>query len=86
MSMSSLGQKNEELVRKLVADGRYASPDEVMQDGLRLLAEREARMDTLRQHLADGLASGPPEPMDMNAIKSEARLMREREAAAGRDA
>lgn len=81
MSAVALGPHYDELVRRLVDAGRYASPDEVMQDGLRLLEEREARLDSLRQHIADGLASGPSEPMDMDAIRSEARARRERETA-----
>lgn len=81
MSAVAHGPHYDELVRRLVDAGRYASPDEVMQDGLRLLEEREARGDALRQHIADGLASGTPEPMDMDAIRSEARARRERETA-----
>lgn len=81
MSTIALGPHYEELVRRLVDAGRYASPDEVMKDGLRLLEEREARLGALRQHIADGLASGSPEPMDMDAIRSEARAMRKRETA-----
>lgn len=76
MSAVALGPHYDELVRRLVDAGRYAYPDEVMKDGLRLLEESEARLGALRRHIADGLASGPSEPMDMDAIRSEARVMR----------
>ena len=52
----SLGEHWEAFIRKEVASGRYASASEVMRDGLRALEERNARLEVLRAHLAEGLA------------------------------
>ena len=37
---------------------------------------REAKLQALRRLIAVGLASGPSEPLDMQAIKTEARKQR----------
>ncbi len=75
-----LGAHYERFVRDLVASGRYASASEVMRDGLRLVEEREqvraAKLDALRRDIREGLDSGAPEPLDMAAIKAEARRRR----------
>jgi antitoxin ParD1/3/4 len=52
----SLGEHSEAFSRKEIASGRYASASEVMRDGLRALEERNARLEALRAHLAEGLA------------------------------
>jgi antitoxin ParD1/3/4 len=79
-SSYTLGEHFEQLVNKLVDSGRYASASEVLRDSLRLLEEREklrdAKLKALRSAIAEGLASGPPEPLDMEAIKASARQRR----------
>lgn len=79
-SSYTLGAHYERFVRDLVASGRYASASEVMRDGLRLVEEREqmraAKLDALRRDIREGLDSGAPEPLDMAAIKAEARRRR----------
>ncbi|GJD36679.1 type II toxin-antitoxin system ParD family antitoxin [Methylobacterium aerolatum] len=76
-SSYTLGAHYERFVRDLVASGRYASASEVMRDGLRLVEEREqvraAKIEALRRDIHEGLASGPPEVLDMDAIKREGR-------------
>ena len=76
-SSYTLGAHYERFVRDLVASGRYASASEVMRDGLRLVEEREqvraAKLDALRRDIREGLDGGAPEPLDMAAIKAEAR-------------
>ena len=80
-SSYTLGERFEGFVRRLVASGRYASASEVIRDGLRLLDEREslreAKLAALRRDIDEGLASGPSEPLDMNAVKAEAREHRQ---------
>jgi antitoxin ParD1/3/4 len=80
-SSYTLGEHYERFVRDLVAGGRYASASEVMRDGLRLLEEREqvraAKLEALRAMIREGLESGPAEPLDMEAIKAEARRRRD---------
>ncbi|HEV2543213.1 MAG TPA: type II toxin-antitoxin system ParD family antitoxin [Methylobacterium sp.] len=79
-SSYTLGDHYERFVRSLVASGRYASASEVVRDGLRLMEEREqtrlAKLEALRRDIQDGLDSGPAEPLDMDAIKAEARARR----------
>lgn len=79
-SSYTLGGHYEAFVRSLVDSGRYASASEVMRDGLRLVEEREqrreAKLAALHRDIEEGLNSGPPEPLDMEAIKQEGRLRR----------
>lgn len=76
-SSYALGGHYERFVRDLVASGRYASASEVMRDGLRLIEEREqtrtAKLEALRHAVREGLESGPPEPLDMEAVKAAGR-------------
>ena len=76
-SSYTIGDHFESFVSKLTDSGRYASASEVLRDGLRLLEQREqeraAKLDALRRDIAEGLASGESEPLDMAAIKREAR-------------
>ncbi|GJE72931.1 type II toxin-antitoxin system ParD family antitoxin [Methylorubrum podarium] len=79
-SSYTLGEHYERFVKGLVASGRYASASEVVRDGLRLMEEREqtraAKLEALRRDIQDGIDSGPAEPLDMDAIKAEARARR----------
>jgi antitoxin ParD1/3/4 len=79
-SSYTLGKHFERFIRNLVKSGRYASASEVMRDSLRLLEEREklreAKLEALRRAIATGLESGPGEPLEMEAIKAEARKRR----------
>jgi antitoxin ParD1/3/4 len=72
-----LGDHFESFIQKLVDTGRYASASEVVRDGLRLMEAREqakdAKISALRELIEDGLSSGPAEPLDMMAIKAEAK-------------
>ncbi|MGZ3471444.1 MAG: type II toxin-antitoxin system ParD family antitoxin [Isosphaeraceae bacterium] len=73
----SLTPELEELVRHKVESGRYLSASKVMREALRLLEERdkleELRREELRNVIRKGLDSGPAEPLDMEAVKAEAR-------------
>ena len=79
-SSYALGKHYERFVSSLVDSGRYASASEVMRDSLRLLEEREkmreAKLEALRRDITAGLASGPAEPLDMQALKADARKRR----------
>jgi len=48
--------KLEEVVDRLVETGRYNSKSEVLREGVRLVEEREKRLEALDQALAKGLA------------------------------
>ena len=50
----SLGDHWEVFIRREFESGRYGSASEVVRDGLRALEERNARLEALRAHLAEG--------------------------------
>jgi antitoxin ParD1/3/4 len=56
-----------------VAAGRYTNATDVIRSGLRLLEEREARLESLRRAVAEGEASGIAGALDMEKIKRDAR-------------
>jgi antitoxin ParD1/3/4 len=49
-----------------VAGGRYGSASEVVREGLRLLEERQSRLEALNSALQEGLASGVAEDFDFD--------------------
>lgn len=69
----TLGDHFERFINQQVSKGRYASASEVLREGLRLVEEREGRLDALRQALQAGVDSGPAAPLDMEAVIKAAR-------------
>ncbi len=63
-------------VQEQVGRGRYDSPDAVVSDALKLLRERECKLDALRAAIKEGEESGEPSSLDIEAI-----IRSEREAA-----
>ena len=57
----TLGTRYEAFTSAQVKSGRYASVSEVVRAGLRVLEEREARIQALRTALIDGENSGDAE-------------------------
>lgn len=68
-----LGDHFDSFVRERVGSGRYANATDVIRSALRLLEERESRVDALRAALIEGENSGLAGPLDMERIKREAR-------------
>lgn len=54
----SIGTRWEEFVSSVVAEGRYGSASEVVREGLRLVEEREAKLEALRKTIQISLAEG----------------------------
>ena len=73
----SLTPELERIVNKKVKSGMYNSASEVVREALRLLEEqdrlRAMKLEALRHEIQAGLSSGESLPLDMKAIKSEAR-------------
>ena len=76
----NLSPQLEDMVRQKVASGLYTSASEVVREALRLMDEqdrlREAKLEQLRSDVRQGLASGPSETWDAEAVKSKARTRR----------
>ena len=54
----TLGKHFEEFIVHQIGSGRYASASEVVRDGLRILEEREVKLNALRRALLAGEESG----------------------------
>ena len=79
----SLSPELRSLVRDKVASGRYTSASEVVREGLRLLEERDELLALRRAALRravrlglDELDVGRSAPLDVEAIRAEARRRR----------
>ena len=69
----TLGDKLEKFAAEHVASGAYGSVSEVIRAGVRLMAEREAKIEALRQALIEGEESGPAQDWDLEAFLQERR-------------
>ena len=54
----SIGDRWETFIEAAIASGRYASASEIVREGLRLVEEREAKLQSLRETLATSLNNG----------------------------
>ncbi len=54
----TLNEHHQRFIQENVANERYASADEIVSEGLRLLEQREAEKDRIRALLIEGEESG----------------------------
>ncbi len=54
----SVGERWQRFIESAVAAGRYKSSSEVVREGLRLVEEREAKLQVLRQTLLQSIQAG----------------------------
>ena len=54
----TLGEHFDRFIAEQLVRGRYRSASEILREGLRLLEEREAKLEALRAALQKGEASG----------------------------
>lgn len=76
-----LGDHFDAFVAAQVAAGRYQSATDVIRSGLRLLEERETRLQSLRKALVEGEESGVAGPLDLAKVKKHARRASRRKPA-----
>ncbi len=69
----SIGEHFSSFVAAQVGQGRYGSVSDVVRAALRLLEEREAKLDALRAALVEGEESGPSTPFDFDAFIARKR-------------
>lgn len=67
----SMGRRWEGFVDGLVKAGRYGSASEVVREGLRLVEEREARLEALRETLRSSIDD--PERFSADEVDREVR-------------
>jgi len=68
----TLGEHFEEIIEKSIESGRYSSASEVIREGLRLVEEREKKINLLREAIEAGEKSGYVKNFD--PIKHLAKL------------
>ncbi len=76
----SIGDRWEGFVEDVVKAGRYSSASEVVREGLRLVEEREAKLQALRNTLNASIAESgaqSDEELDRALDETEAELVRE---------
>lgn len=68
----SIGERWEGYVEGVVKAGRYGSASEVVREGLRLVEERESRLQALRDTISASIERGGENSMDdvMAGVKS----------------
>jgi len=69
----TLGNYWEDFIKSQINSGRYGSASELVRDSLRLLEERETKLDMLRKALIEGEESGSAGALDFEDIKKKAR-------------
>lgn len=62
----AIGDHFRRFIEQLVKQGRFGSTSEAIRAGLRLLEEREAKLEALRIAVQEGIASGPAEDFDFD--------------------
>ena len=79
---ADLGSYLENVVTKLVSEGRFNSKSEVLREGVRLVQEREARLAALDAALARGIAdadAGRVKPAEEVFDRLEAKYLAQAE-------
>jgi antitoxin ParD1/3/4 len=68
-----IGDHLAEFIERQVSEGRYGSASDVVRAGLRLLEEREMKVEALRAALIEGEQSGASTPFDFDAFVNRKR-------------
>jgi antitoxin ParD1/3/4 len=79
----SLPDKLKQWVESKVSAGDYASASDCVRDLVRRRMEYETKLAALREEIRKGDESGPPVPLDLDAIVAEVRVGKRKRAAVG---
>ena len=71
MTSVALTEHFENFIDEQTGSGRYKTPTDVLEAGLRLLEREEMKLAWLRKAIADGDASGPAVPFDFQELYDE---------------
>jgi antitoxin ParD1/3/4 len=78
MMQITLNSHYEMLLQNKLATGLYESVNEILQEALRLLEERdqlyELQLKNLHNEIQQGINSGEATPLDIEAIKTRGRM------------
>lgn len=74
----SLGEHFTGFIDRQITLGRFGSASEVLRAGLRLLEERETKLEALRAALIEGEQSGPSTAFDFDAFLARKNAAHER--------
>ena len=69
----NLGDHFQCFIATQMQSGRFGSASEVIRASLRMMEEREQKLEALRQALIEGEESGDAGPLDMDEIRRNAR-------------
>ena len=69
----NLGDHFEQFISTQIQSGRFGNASEVLRASLRMMEEEEQRLAALRQALIEGENSGESTPLDMEAIRQNAK-------------
>ena len=69
----TLGDQLDQFIGAQIGTGRYGSASEVVRAGLRLLEEREMKLQTLRAALIEGEDSGAAAELDIEGLLARKR-------------
>ena len=69
----ALGEELANYARRKVESGAFGSTSEVVRDAMRRAAERDARIEHLRELIREGEESGPAQPFDFDEFLKEMR-------------
>ena len=58
MTSYRIGRYFEDFIQKQVTTGRFNNASEIIREGLRLVEEREKKLDGLKRHLAQAIEKG----------------------------
>ena len=67
----ALGAQHDAYIRRKLESGEFASASEVIRDALRRAAERDAKVERLRDLIREGEESGPAEHFDFDLFLKE---------------